>query len=440
MKAEDLKVVKAIPGNDKCCDCGMKHPQWASVSFGNVFCLECSGVHRSLGVHISFVRSIAMDSWTPVQLTIMKAGGNDACNQYLWKKGIPKTASIKEKYDSDAAALYKLVIKARAEGKPEPTVLPPSTKGAARPTYTSARTAPAGAANANAKAPIGGGMGGGGGGSQSQDASGMERLAGESDAQYIARQTRLREEAKARMAAKFGGNGKRTMGGVGSSPYPGQGGGHGGHGQGGIDMNSLSDSLSSGVGFAASGLSSAFSFAKESVSSVEAKSVAKDMTNMGMGLWSAFSSGAKEVASGLNVNLDMDDDGDGLSALQEKVRRERSARGSNSVYSGFGSDTASANASASASASTHSNGGMNNNSMSMQMPIAVDRNSKSAAPLPGENDADYMQRQIRIRDEATNTANTTSATATAPRTTGKAAVVKMKVDKLDEDFFASFGA
>ena len=46
MKADDLKVVKAIPGNDKCCDCGMKHPQWASVSFGNVFCLECSGVHR----------------------------------------------------------------------------------------------------------------------------------------------------------------------------------------------------------------------------------------------------------------------------------------------------------------------------------------------------------------------------------------------------------
>lgn len=46
MNAEDLKIVKAIPGNDKCCDCGMKHPQWASVSFGNVFCLECSGVHR----------------------------------------------------------------------------------------------------------------------------------------------------------------------------------------------------------------------------------------------------------------------------------------------------------------------------------------------------------------------------------------------------------
>jgi Putative GTPase activating protein for Arf len=46
MSAKDQLVVKALPGNTACCDCGMKNPQWASVSFGNVFCLECSGVHR----------------------------------------------------------------------------------------------------------------------------------------------------------------------------------------------------------------------------------------------------------------------------------------------------------------------------------------------------------------------------------------------------------
>ena len=52
-----------------------------------------------------------------------------------------------------------------------------------------------------------------GGGKGAPDPNGMERLPGESDADYIARQTRLRDEAKARMAAKFGGGG---MGGVGS--------------------------------------------------------------------------------------------------------------------------------------------------------------------------------------------------------------------------------
>ena len=46
MTIADQTVIKAIPGNDKCADCGMKNPQWASVSFGTIFCLECSGIHR----------------------------------------------------------------------------------------------------------------------------------------------------------------------------------------------------------------------------------------------------------------------------------------------------------------------------------------------------------------------------------------------------------
>ena len=74
-------------------------------------------LNRSLGVHISFVRSIAMDSWTPAQMQLMKLGGNSKCQSYLSSKGILPSTPIKQKYESDVAQLYKEILKARAEGE-----------------------------------------------------------------------------------------------------------------------------------------------------------------------------------------------------------------------------------------------------------------------------------------------------------------------------------
>jgi hypothetical protein len=77
---------------------------------------------------LSFVRSIKMDSWSDKQLQAMKLGGNPSLNAYLEKKGIAKSTPIRTKYDNDSAQLYKLQLKARVDGQPEPTELPPPKK------------------------------------------------------------------------------------------------------------------------------------------------------------------------------------------------------------------------------------------------------------------------------------------------------------------------
>jgi len=130
MKSTDREELRALPGNDMCIDCPRRNPEWASVSLGIFLCLECSGLHRGLGTHISFVRSVRMDSWSDAQLASMRAsGGNDAARAFLSDKGgidmhPASGTSVRDKYDSPAGELWRRVLKARASGEEEPTELP----------------------------------------------------------------------------------------------------------------------------------------------------------------------------------------------------------------------------------------------------------------------------------------------------------------------------
>ncbi|KAH3759582.1 stromal membrane-associated GTPase-activating protein 2 [Pelomyxa schiedti] len=79
----EIDYLHTIPGNSTCVDCDSPAPDWASINLGVLMCLECSGVHRALGTHISKVRSLTLDKWNPDMLLYMKYTGNKKVNEIL---------------------------------------------------------------------------------------------------------------------------------------------------------------------------------------------------------------------------------------------------------------------------------------------------------------------------------------------------------------------
>ncbi|XP_028611150.1 arf-GAP with GTPase, ANK repeat and PH domain-containing protein 1 isoform X2 [Grammomys surdaster] len=85
-EAMALQSIRNMRGNSHCVDCDTQNPNWASLNLGALMCIECSGIHRNLGTHLSRVRSLDLDDWPLELIKVMSSIGNELANS-VWEEG-----------------------------------------------------------------------------------------------------------------------------------------------------------------------------------------------------------------------------------------------------------------------------------------------------------------------------------------------------------------